>query len=144
MLIYTSHILFLKCLLLIRTILPYTRAIIDKYSTLINRYQGHPLYLKNVANLIQELEISITDLLLNETILLTEEIKDILQKQCDRLSNIEKQIITLLARENEAINLVTMLEKSLISPEDLTNALQSLSRRSLVEKNKVFIIFHPS
>jgi DNA-binding MarR family transcriptional regulator len=109
---------------------------IDKYSTLINRYQGHPLYLKSVANLMQELEISITDLLLNDPILLTTEIKDILQQQCDRLSNLEKQIITLLAKENQAINLVKLLEKSLISPEDLTNTLQSLCRRCLVEKQQ--------
>ena len=31
-----------------------------------------------------------------------------------------------------------MLEKSLISPEDLTNTLQSLSRRCLVEKKQGF------
>ncbi len=107
---------------------------IDKYSTLINRYQSHPLYLKNVANLMQQLGISITNLLLDETILLTEEIKDNLQEQYQRLSNIEKQVMSLLAQENAPINLIKLLEKSILPYAELFNALQSLSQRNLVEQ----------
>lgn len=116
----------------------YGIAEIDQYSALINRYQSHPLWLKSVANLMQELELSITDLLLDDRILLTTEIKDILQRQTDRLSEIEKQILSLLSKENQPINLIQLLEKSLIYPDVLTNTLQSLSRRYLVEKQQGF------
>jgi hypothetical protein len=102
---------------------------IDHYSALIHRYQGNPLWLKTVANLIEELGISATELLLDDTILLPEDLKDVLQQQYDRTSELEKQVMSLLARENQPFNLAKLLEKGQISSSDLLNALQSLSRR---------------
>ncbi|MFB2916891.1 NB-ARC domain-containing protein [Aerosakkonema funiforme] len=107
---------------------------IDNYSALIHRYQGNPLWLKSVATLIKELGGCVTELLLDDTILLPEDLKDVLEEQCDRLSEIEKQVISLLAKENGAVNLGKLLENGRIPPSDLLNALQSLSRRCLVEQ----------
>lgn len=45
-----------------------------------------------------------------DTILLSQELKDVLQQQCDRLSEIEKQVMSLLARESEPVNLAKLLE----------------------------------
>ncbi|HAT13476.1 MAG TPA: ATPase, partial [Microcoleaceae bacterium UBA11344] len=59
---------------------------IDNSETLIHRYQGNPLWLKSVANLIQELGGGVTELLPNDTILLPEDLKDVLHEQFDRLS----------------------------------------------------------
>jgi DNA-binding MarR family transcriptional regulator len=92
------------------------------------------LYLKTVANLIQELGGCAAELLPNDTILLSEDLKDILQWQCDRISPIEKQVILLLAQESEPVNLAKLIENSLIPTTDLLNALQSLSRRCLIEQ----------
>ncbi|MBD1936897.1 ATP-binding protein [Microcoleus sp. FACHB-68] len=111
---------------------------IDNYSALIHRYQGNPLWLKSVATLIQELGGGVTGLLADDTILLPEDLKDILQQQCDRLSELEKQVLCLLAREKEAINLAKLLENGRIPPADLLNALQSLSRRCLIEQQANF------
>ncbi|MCC3583318.1 MAG: AAA family ATPase [Microcoleus sp. PH2017_30_WIL_O_A] len=101
----------------------------DNTEALIHRYQGNPLWLKSVANLIEELGINVTELLLDDTILLPEDLKDVLQQQYDRTSELEKQVMSLLARENQPVNLAKLLEKGQISSSDLLNALQSLSRR---------------
>jgi hypothetical protein len=74
---------------------------IDNWDALIQRYQGNPLWLKSVATLIQELGGGVTKLLPDDTLLLPEDLKDVLQQQCDRLSEIEKQVISLLAKESE-------------------------------------------
>jgi len=112
----------------------YGLAEIDNYSALIHHYQGNPLWLKSVATLIQGLGGCLTELLPDDTILLPEELKDVLQQQCDRLSEIEKQVISLLAKEREPINLAKLIENGTMPASDLLNALQSLSRRCLIEQ----------
>ncbi|WP_445173255.1 NB-ARC domain-containing protein [Microcoleus sp.] len=116
---------------------------LDNYSALIHRYQGNPLWLKSVATQIQELGISVTELLIDDTILLPEDLKDVLQKQYDRTSELEKQVMSLLARENQPVNLAKLLEKGQISSSDLLNALQSLSRRCLIEKQESLYTLPP-
>ena len=107
---------------------------IDNCEALIDCYQGHPLWLKSVATLIQELGIGATDLLIDDTLLLPEDLKDVLEEQCDRLSELEKQVLYLLAKESNPVNLAKLLEQGQISSTDLLNALQSLSRRCSIEK----------
>jgi hypothetical protein len=121
----------------------YGLADIDNYSTLIQRYQGNPLWLKSVATLIQELGGCVTELLPNDTILLPEDLKDVLQQQCDRLSELEKQVLSWLAKASDTINLTQLLENSRIPASDLVNALQSLSRRCLIEQQANFYTISP-
>jgi predicted RecB family endonuclease len=116
----------------------YGLAEIDNYSALIHRYQGNPLWLKSVATLIQELGESVTELLPDDTLLLPEDLKDVLQQQCDRLSQIEKKVISLLAKESEPINLAKLIENGTMVASDLLNALQSLSRRCLIQQQGSF------
>jgi NB-ARC domain len=116
---------------------------IDNSQALIHRYEGNPLWLKSVATLIQELGIDVTELLLDDTILLPEDLKDVLQQQYDRTSELEKQVMSLLAKENQPVNLAKLLEKGQISSSDLLNALQSLSRRCLIEKEGSFYSLSP-
>ena len=111
---------------------------VEKVDLIIERYEGNPLYLKTVATLMEELGMSLTDLLQNEPIFLPEDLKNILQKQVSRLSEIEKGVISIFARENQPINLAKLLEKSTISGADLPNVLQSLLRRCLIEKQESF------
>ena len=121
----------------------YGLADIDNYSALIQRYQGNPLWLKSVATLIQELGGCVTELLPDDTILLPEDLKDVLQQQCDRLSELEKQVLSLLAKASDSINLTQLLENSRIPASDLVNALQSLSRRCLIEQQGNFYTISP-
>ena len=106
----------------------------DNSEALIDRYQGNPLWLKSVATLIQDLGGGVTELLPNDTILLPEDLKDVLQQQFDRLSELEKQVISLLAKESQPVNRAKLLENDIIPLPDFVNALQSLSRRCLIEQ----------
>ncbi|MEG4496936.1 NB-ARC domain-containing protein [Microcoleus sp. F10-C6] len=116
---------------------------IDNCEALIHRYQGNPLWLKSVATLIQELGIGATELLIDDTILLPEDLKDVLQQQYDRTSELEKQVMLLLATENQPVNFAKLLQNGQISSSDLLNALQSLSRRCLIEKQESLYTLPP-
>ncbi|MEG3932238.1 MULTISPECIES: ATP-binding protein [unclassified Microcoleus] len=116
---------------------------IDNCEALIQRYQGNPLWLKSVATLIQELGIGATEVLIDDTILLPEDLKDVLQQQYDRTSELEKQVMSLLATENQPVNFANLLQNGQISSSDLLNALQSLSRRCLLEKEASLYTLSP-
>ncbi|MEG4535450.1 ATP-binding protein [Microcoleus sp. D2_18a_D3] len=116
---------------------------IDNCETLIHRYQANPFWLKSVATLIQELGIGATELLIDDTILLPEDLKDVLQQQYDRTSELEKQVMSLLATENQPVNFGKLLQNGQISSSDLLNALQSLSRRCLIEKEASLYTLSP-
>ena len=116
---------------------------IDNCEALIHRYQGNPLWLKSVATLIQELGIGANDLLIDDTILLPEDLKDVLQQQYDRTSELEKQVMSLLATENQPVNVAKLLQNGQISSSDLLNALQSLSRRCWIEKQESLYTLPP-
>ncbi|MEG4118531.1 NB-ARC domain-containing protein [Microcoleus sp. N9_B4] len=115
----------------------------DNTEALIHRYQGNPLWLKSVATLIQDLGGGVTELLPNDTILLPEDLKDVLQQQFDRLSELEKQVISLLAKESQPVDRAKLLENDRIPASDLLNALQSLSRRCLIEQQANFYTISP-
>ena len=116
---------------------------IDNCEALIHRYQGNPLWLKSVATLIQELGIGATELLIDDTILLPEDLKDVLQQQFDRTSELEKQVMSLLATENQPVNFAKLLQNRQILSSDLLNALQSLSRRCWIEKQESLYTLSP-
>jgi AAA+ ATPase superfamily predicted ATPase len=116
---------------------------IDNCEALIHRYQGNPFWLKSVATLIQELGIGVNDLLIDDTILLPEDLKDVLQQQFDRTSELEKQVMSLLATENQPVNFAKLLQHGQISSSDLLNALQSLSRRCSIEKEASLYTLSP-
>ena len=128
--------------------IPAAREILREYGleeseALIHRYQGNPLWLKSIANLIIELGGCVTQLLPNDTILLPEDLKDVLEEQCDRLSQIEKQVLSLLAQETQPVTLAKLLENGTIPSSELINALQSLSRRCLIEQQGSFYHLPP-
>ncbi|NES03632.1 MAG: ATP-binding protein [Okeania sp. SIO2F4] len=110
---------------------------IDNWEKLIHPYQGNPLWLKSVASQIQELEENLIELLPDDAILLPEDLKDTLQEISDRLSQPEKETLSLLATKNQPISLAQLLvETTQMSPSELLNTLQSLCRRSIIEKQE--------
>jgi predicted transcriptional regulator len=60
-----------------------------------------------------------------------------------RTSELEKQVMPLLARENQPVTIAKLLEKGQISSSGLLNALQSLSRRCLIEKQESLYTLPP-
>jgi hypothetical protein len=69
--------------------------------------------------------------------------KQITKPKFDRLSELEKQVICLLAKESQPVNRAKLLENQIIPLSDLVNALQSLSRRCWIEQQANFYTLPP-
>ncbi len=109
----------------------------EKWETLINTYRGNPLWLKIVAAMIQELFSGrVAEFLKYDTLFLGDELKAKLQQQCDRLSELEKQVMCCIANEIEPVAISQIIEQVQLSPDDLFNVLQSLGNRALIEKEE--------
>lgn len=107
----------------------------DSWQDLINAYIGNPLWLKIVATLIKDLFNGRTDEYLKyNPLLLCEELKAILNQQFERLSDLEKEVMSCLGNQVESVSTAKLLEDIQISPSELFSAIQSLERRSLIEK----------
>ncbi|MBN3962124.1 NB-ARC domain-containing protein [Nostoc sp. NMS8] len=108
----------------------------DEWKVIIERYAGNPLALKIVATTIKDIfDGNMTDFLQQETAVFGE-IRDILEQQFERLSDLEKDIMYWLAINRESITL-SELREDIISPipqAKLLEAVESLGRRSLIEK----------
>ncbi len=92
--------------------------------------------LKIVAALIQELFSGrVAEFLKYDMLLLGEELKARLQ-HCDRLSQLEKQVICCLGNETEPVAISQILENVQLSSSELFNVLQSLGNRALIEKQE--------
>jgi WD40 repeat protein len=103
---------------------------------LVERYRGNPLALKIVSTSIRDLfDGNITDFLREGSIVFNG-IRSLLQQQFGRLSNIEAKVMYWLAINREPM-LLHELQEDIIPPVSmpkLLEALESLGRRSLIEK----------
>lgn len=110
-----------------------------EWSVLIQHYGGNPLALKMVASGIQYLvEGSISEVvaLLNQGAFIFDDIRNLLDRQFSRLSNVEKEIMYWLAIHREPVTFQE-LQADFVpkqSPSKILENLASLERRSLIEK----------
>ncbi|MBD2165121.1 hypothetical protein H6G04_11980 [Calothrix membranacea FACHB-236] len=109
------------------------------WQNLIQHYSGNPLALKIIATTIQELfDGNIADFFAQGSTVFGS-IYDLLTQQFYRLSDLEKELMFWLAINREPVNLAD-LRADLVLPVPamkLLEALDSLSRRSLIEKKSV-------
>ncbi len=106
----------------------------ETWENLINAYQGNPLWLKIVVSTIQELfRGRVAEFLKYDMLFLGEELAATLHPQINRLSELEKKLISQLSREVNPVSIEQLLKDAELSPSELFNGLQSLGRRSLVE-----------
>ncbi|MBE9186015.1 ATPase [Microcoleus sp. LEGE 07076] len=106
----------------------------EKWENLINAYQGNPLWLKIVATTIQEIfRGRVAEFLKYDMLFLGEELAATLHPQINRLSELEKKLISQLSHEANPVSIEQLLKDAELSPSELFNGLQSLGRRSLVE-----------
>jgi WD40 repeat protein len=110
-----------------------------EWERLVTHYGGNPLALKMVAAATQELFNGRIVEVLNyahQGLAVFEDIRDLLQQQFDRLSEVEQEMIFWLAINREPISLSELNNDVLTVPsqQKLPNAIQSLLRRSLIEK----------
>ncbi|AFZ18285.1 NB-ARC domain-containing protein [Allocoleopsis franciscana] len=107
----------------------------DSWQDLINAYTGNPLWLKIVATLIRDLfNGRASDYLKYNPLLLCEELKAILNKHFERLSGLEQEVMSCIGSQVEPIAPAKLLEDIQLSPPELFSAIQSLERRSLIER----------
>lgn len=109
----------------------------EKWTEVINIYQGNPLELKLVAPAIRELfNGKVSDFLQRQTFVFGG-IKALLNDQFKRLSDLEKTIMYWLAIEGSPVSLEQLADCLLfpVSESDILEALSSLLRRELIDKN---------
>ena len=107
----------------------------EYWPELIELYQGNPLWLKLVAQTINNLFSGrVSQYLSYQSVFLSDELTPILQQHYQRLSEIEKQAIAQLSNEIEPVSFTQFLAKCQGSQGELFKAIQSLARRGMIEK----------
>ncbi|NER05834.1 MAG: ATP-binding protein [Okeania sp. SIO3C4] len=107
----------------------------EKWQELINFYQSNPQWLKLVGQTIKNLfGGSVAQYLSYQPLFLCSELTNIFQQQFQRLSELEKQVISLLSEQPKSVSLCQLLEKSKLSSPELFQTLLSLERRDLIDK----------
>jgi hypothetical protein len=111
----------------------------DEWTSVISRYGGNPLALKIVASGVTDFfDSSISSFLefVKQGSFIFDDIRDLLERQFQRLSDIEQEIMYWLAINREPVLLEELQEDFVypISTSELLQALVSLQRRSLIEK----------
>jgi hypothetical protein len=108
----------------------------ERWESLIRLYRGNPLALNIVSTTIRELfNGNVSEFLIQNTLVITG-FTDILDQQFKRLSALEKQIVYWLAIHRQPV-LLSQLQRDIlgsVKKSDLIEGLQSLGRRSLLEK----------
>jgi WD40 repeat protein len=107
------------------------------WTHLLENYAGNPLALKIVSTTVRDVfDGSISEFLAQGSIAFGD-INVLLDEQFDRLSDLEKQVMYWLAIDREWVSLAELREDFVPRPPQhiLLEALLSLVRRSLIEKN---------
>ncbi|MEM9218172.1 MAG: NB-ARC domain-containing protein [Cyanobacteria bacterium P01_F01_bin.150] len=110
------------------------------WNDLIMAYRGNPFALKIIATTIQDLFGGSVDEFLSEGTFYLGDFTFLLYKQFERLSSLERGIMTALAKHGDPMS-VSGLRHALqenvdkkVATSDTLKALESLGRRSLIEK----------
>jgi WD40 repeat protein len=120
----------------------------DEWEILIKHYAGNPLALKMVASVIKDFfdgKLSNFLEVLQEGTLVFGGIRDVLARQINRLSDLEKQVMYWLAVYRKPVSFSELRADFVpqVSVADLLEALTSLQQRSLIEKHRSLFTLLP-
>ena len=106
---------------------------------LINYYQGNPAILSFVAQIISKLFNGNLEEFITQQSLVFGEINQLLDRSFSRLSTLETEILYWLASESEPMSLSEIQTGIPLSiyPQELIEALESLSQRSLITATQI-------
>lgn len=112
----------------------------EVWQQLVDYYGGNPLSLKIVASTIQALfDGNISQFLQcwRAEVFILDGIRDLLDSQFNRLSDLETEVMYWLAIEREPVTVIELQDDllSILSKQQLVNTLNSLCRRCLIDKN---------
>jgi hypothetical protein len=108
------------------------------FDVLIQRYRGNPSALRVVSNIVQEFfGGDVIQFMSQSTVFVTDVVTELLAQQIERISELESDVMYWLAIACQPISLSELKTKlwRSVSTTDLLDALQSLQRRSLIEKD---------
>lgn len=106
----------------------------ESWQTLIEQYQGNPLWLEFTADLIKELFAGkVSEFLQCDTLILSESLQVQLDQQFQRLTQSEIAIMIQLSKENEPVSLAHLIKNINLPTSELLNAIQSLGMRLLLD-----------
>ena len=106
----------------------------ENWSELIEQYRGNPLWLKIVATMIQDLFNGNISEIWSDDSLFLGDLESLLHQPFNRLSESEKQVMSWLASESAPVSIAKQRENMQLSRSQLLKIMQSLGRRSLIEK----------
>jgi AAA+ ATPase superfamily predicted ATPase len=107
----------------------------NHWTELINMYQGNPLWLNNIALMINEVcEGKVGELVADNQLSLPDDLALKINEVYQRLSEIEKQILEAIASETSPITRAELQQKLSLSKNNIFNGIQSLIRRYLIVK----------
>lgn len=116
-----------------------------EWHTLVDCYAGNPLALKIVATTIGDIFSGNISEFLQQSSTVFGELRELIEQQIERLSDIEKELIYWLVVNREPVS-IWELQNDIFSQPSSTNlleALESLRRRSLVERNAALFTLQP-
>ncbi len=107
-----------------------------EWDILIQRYRGNPLALKIVADTILELFNGKSSEFIQQNTIFVGQLSEVLDRQFERLSEIEKKVLYRIATAESPVTISQMREKisPAVSHSQIIEVLESLARRSLIEK----------
>lgn len=117
----------------------------EEWSQLSEYYAGNPLALKIVSTTIQKLfDGSISEFLKQNTPVFGD-IRNLLDRQFERLSEAEKEMIGWLAIDRQPVSFSELREKIVppVPPQKLLEVLESLEKRFLIEKRAALFSLQP-
>lgn len=108
----------------------------ELWNELLICYRGNPLALSIIATTIQELFGGSVDVFLSQSTLFLGDFTYLLHQQFNRLSLLERNVMSWLAEKGTPVTLVQLRQgiEADIALSDLLKVLESLGRRSLMDK----------
>jgi NB-ARC domain len=116
-----------------------------EWNKLIERYEANPLVLNIVSTTIQELFDGRIGEFLKQDVVVFGEIQHLVKQHLNRLSDVEKQITHWLTINYQPLSFSDLRSQvsTLVSPQQLLEALSVLQERSLVHKNAALFSLSP-
>lgn len=105
----------------------------DSALQILERYEGHPIYLKEISSLIQTLfSGNLAEVVAEDNLILTQNMQTQMKVCFNRLSPAEQEIALRLSQSNIPVKREQLRSDLSLSSTDLINGLDSLKRRFLL------------